>query len=265
MMSCDTPKSQLYLYLDGELAAPEALMVEQHLRTCASCQSEAAAQQRLQTLLRSTLSHEDVPEHFWLAIQRQLPQHAAGTLRPARWFGRRSLWVGLAAAALIVLAVRSQWWLADAVPSVVQEIVDSQIRSKLMGMSYEKIAFDPGAIRSWFGDKIEFSLLIPEVPRQQYTFLGVRLNYFLNRRVAEIAYTSPSHTVSFLMFADQGITLTSMRTVRAGPREFFVQTYKGYNTVLWKDGAYFCSLVSDLDMPSLLHLARQATGSGASS
>ena len=98
------------------------------------------------------------------------------------------------------------------------------------------------------------------IPQAQYTLLGVRLNYFLNRRVAEIAYASDSHVLSFLMFSAQDISLNSLRSVRVADRTFYTQSYKGYNTVLWQDGEVFCSLVSDLRLAELLQVARQAVG-----
>ena len=265
-MSCDIPIDQLYLYLDGELLPSEALTIERHLHACETCQQEAAAQQRVRALLRSTLTRGEAPEHLWTAIRRQLPDQPLDSGRPSRWWPHQPLMTTLAVvAALVVLVVGMRVWFAPAMPAVVQEMVDSQIRSRLMEAPYKRISADPGAIRRWFRDKVAFSILVPQVAKEHYTFQGVRLNYFLDRRVAEIAYTSDGHMLSFLMFSGQHIPLTSMRTVHAGDRVFYVQTYKGYKTVLWKDGTLFCSLVSDVPLSTLLHLARQATGSDSTS
>jgi hypothetical protein len=38
----------------------------------------------------------------------------------------------------------------------------------------------------------------------------------------------------------------------------YVQTYKGYTTVLWHDGTIFCGLVSDLQLPAVLEVLRHA-------
>src|SRR5712692_11249700 len=94
--------------------------------------------------------------------------------------------------------------------------------------------------------------------RQRYTFLGARLNYFLDRRVAEMAYASGSHVLSFVMFSDKGITLAALPTRRLGSRTVYVQTYKGYTTVFWQDGAVFCGLVSDLQLPAVLEALSHA-------
>ena len=96
------------------------------------------------------------------------------------------------------------------------------------------------------------------MPQARYPFLGTRLNYFLNRRVAEIAYTSQGHVLSFVMFANTDMTLSAMAPVRVGSRTVYVKTYKGYTTVFWQDGTLFCGLVSDLRLPALLEALRQA-------
>lgn len=262
-MKCDQSKAQLYLYLDGELAAPEAAEVEQHLRTCRVCEAEVTAHHRLQSLLQETLSDEPGADALWHTIKQQLP------VEPAERTGRRHtrglrhrLWRGgVAVAALLVLAVGLQFWLSPAVPDVVREMVDSQIRAQLMHAPYERVPQDANAVRRWFDGQVEFAPPVPAMPESGFELVGVRLNYFLNRRVAEIAYAVDQHIVSFLIFPDKDISLNTMKSVRLGRRTFYVQSYKGYNTVLWQDGEIFCSLVSDLNLSDLLRVAGQATGS----
>ena len=267
-MMCDQPKVQLYLYLDGELAAPEAEAFEAHLRTCSSCKDEAEKHHRLQTLLRTAMPNtdEDVPPDLVASIRRQLPRRSLSALFTFRWPTRRRVaWVGgvaLAALALLVVVIRGGF--APTVSPIVREIVDSQLRARLMQTSYKAVSADSNAIRQWFHGQVEFAPPLPAISQDHYTFLGVRLNYFLNRRVAEIGYASGTHVLSFLMFSDKDLSLQTLRQVQAGARTFYVQSYKGYNAVLWEDGAVFCSLVSDVRMDELLRVARQALGQNLS-
>jgi anti-sigma factor RsiW len=258
-MSCEMPRSQLALYLDGELAPPEADAIAQHLRTCLACQEEVAAHRRLQGLLRTALQDDAVPEHLWTAIHQRLSQEALATgSRPARR-PRRRLGFSLATlAALLLVALAVRLWLTPTVPVMVQEVVDSQIRARLMGTPYTQVPATPDAIRHWFDDKVDFAVPVPALPPARYTFLGTRLNYFLNRRVAEMAYAAEGHVLSFVMFADPGMPLSAMSTTRAGGRTVYVQTYKGYTTIFWQDGTLFCGLVSDLRLPAMLEALRQA-------
>ena len=261
---CNQPKVQLYLYMDGELAEPEAEAFAAHLRTCSSCQEEAEKHHRLQALLRMAMpdADEDVPPALIASIRRQLPRRPRSALFTLRWpTRRRVVWAGgLALAAMVLLVVVMRGGFAPAVSPIVQEIVDSQLRARLMQAPYKSVSADSNAIRQWFHGQVEFAPPLPAISQTQYTFLGVRLNYFLNRRVAEIGYASGTHVLSFLMFPDKGLSLQTLRQVQAGARTFYVQSYKGYNAVLWEDGAVFCSLVSDLHMDELVRVARQALG-----
>ena len=260
-MSCERPHPQLALYLDGELPPPEAHEMAQHLRTCPTCQQEAAAHHRLQALLRTVLPEDEVPAPLWTAIDQRLAQESPATGAPLAARPRRRLWLRLGTlAALLLVAVAVRLWLTPAIPVVVQEMVDSQIRARLMGLQYHQLPADPDIIKRWFDDKVEFAVLVPTLPPERYTFLGARLNYFLDRRVAEMAYASGSHVLSFVMFSDKGITLSAIPTRRLGSRTVYVQVYKGYTTVFWHDGAVFCGLVSDLQLPAVLEALRHASG-----
>jgi anti-sigma factor RsiW len=260
-MACERPSAQLSLYLDGELAPPEAHEMALHLQTCPACQAEVAAHRRLQGLLRTPRPEDEVPERLWPAIHQRLVQEARATApRPARR-PRHRLGLSLGTlAALLLVAVAVRLWLTPTVPVMVQEVVDSQIRARLMGASYTPVPATPDAIRHWFDEKVDFAVLVPALPPARYPFLGARLNYFLNRRVAEIAYTSQGHVLSFVMFANTGMTLSAMAPVRVGSRTVYVKTYKGYTTVFWQDGTLFCGLVSELRLPALLEALRQAQG-----
>jgi anti-sigma factor RsiW len=260
-MSCERPPAQLYLYLDGELAPPEADEMIQHLWTCPTCQAEEAAHRRLQGLLRTTLPEDEMPERLWTAIHQHLVQEALATApRPARR-PRHRLWLSLGSlAALLLVALAVRLWFTPVVPVMVQEVVDSQIRARLMGAPYTPVPATPDAIRHWFDDKVDFAVLVPALPQARYPFLGARLNYFLNRRVAEMAYALEGHVLSFVMFADPGMTLSALSPMRVGNRTVYVQTYKGYTTVFWQDGTLFCGLVSDLHLPAVLEALRQAQG-----
>lgn len=260
-MPCDDLNEQLSLYLDGELAPPEAHEVAQHLRTCAACQQEAVRHHRLQALLRTTLAAEEVPTQLWPAIQDRLTRETAGAGQPAE---RRRQWprwarLGAVAAVLVVGLIAHLWMLAPKT-SVVQEMVNSQIRTRLTATPYRALAANPRAIRQWFQDKVEFAVPVPEFPQDRFTFLGARVTYFLDRRVAELAYTTEAHTIALLMLLQHSLDLTAIPTVRAGPRTFYVQQHKGYTAVLWLDGDILCGLVSELPQKTLVAIARQVTG-----
>ena len=265
-MPCEYTQAQLYLYLDRELAPEEARAVEAHLQGCASCQQAVAAHRRLQSMLRSTVEEENMPTWLWPAIRQRLAQEVAAirlkTHRSTRW----RVWIGSGAiAALLLLAWIARSWFATPLPDVVQEMVDSHIRTRLMVAPYTQVLAHPEAIQAWFRDRVDFVVPVLHLPQKHYQFQGVRVNYFLNRRVAELAYTTGTYPLSFFIFAEPRMTLTATRTVHAGKRTFYVQRCKGYTVVLWREGDMVCGLVSDLQAEVLVSLLQQSMpGSSAS-
>lgn len=258
-MPCAYTHEQLYLYLDRELAPEEAQAVERHLQGCASCQQAVAAHRRLQTMLRAALEEEDMPVQLWPAIQQRLAQEGVPIRPETRRSTRWRAWIGTGAmAALLLLAWIGRSWFAAPLPAVVQEMVDSHIRTRLMVAPYTQVPAQPEAIQAWFRDRVEFAVPVPTLPQEHYRFQGVRVNYFLNRRVAELAYATGTHPLSFFILAEPSLTLTAPHTVRAGQRTFYVQQRKGYTAVLWKDGDMVCGLVSDLQAAVLVSLLQQS-------
>ena len=123
---------------------------------------------------------------------------------------------------------------------------------------YTQVPDQPEAIQAWFRGRVEFAVPVPNLPQTHYRFQGVRVNYFLDQRVAELAYATGTHPLSFFILAEPSLTLTAPYTVHAGQRTFYVQHRKGYTAVLWKEGDMVCGLVSDLQAAKLVSLLQQS-------
>src|SRR5919202_5800574 len=119
-MSCERPSAQLYRYLDGELAPPEAEDMAQHLQICPTCQEEVAAHRRLQGLLRTAGQEDEVPAQLWATIQHRLAQEPQARRPQAAGHPRGRLWRRLGTlAALLLVAVAVRLWLTPPVPVMV--------------------------------------------------------------------------------------------------------------------------------------------------
>lgn len=265
-MACEYAQTQLMLYLDGALPPAAAQCMATHLQTCPVCQEEAALQHRLHALLRLPLPEDELPPHLWPALQARLAQQEPDTPVGPTPVGRQRRWQALGALiALVVLTGALLLWQQRARPMIAQELVESQIRSRLMGTPYQTLPPDAATIRGWFADKVEFPVQVPALPPERYPFLGVRLNYFLDRRVAEMAYAVGQQTVTFVMFAGQGLTLSALPSLSQGQRTLYVHTHKGYTAFLWYDRGAVCGLVSELPRAVLLETLHRAMSRPASS
>ncbi|HYM24454.1 MAG TPA: zf-HC2 domain-containing protein [Vicinamibacterales bacterium] len=99
-------------YSDGTLPAADRRTVEEHLATCAACTATVNELREIRDVAK-TLDPRDPPVRSWTRLQRAIALEHGGTAggvqargvragrRPT---GSRSLWIGLAAAAALVIA-----------------------------------------------------------------------------------------------------------------------------------------------------------------
>ena len=101
-MRCDEIRPRLDVYIDGELAEAERLVLRDHLVGCPECSSEATALERLREGIRQSAPIYHAPAKLSSMIRFALRQLTR--VRPARMIGRdqnpqvprRRLRVGLA-------------------------------------------------------------------------------------------------------------------------------------------------------------------------
>jgi len=118
-----------------------------------------------------------MPASLWPAIRQRLAQEVAAirpkTHRSTRW----RAWIGSGAiAALLLLVWIGQSWFATPLPAVVQEMVDSHIRTRLMVAPYTQVLAQPEAIRTWFRDRVDFAVPVLNLPQEHYKLQEVRVN-----------------------------------------------------------------------------------------
>jgi anti-sigma factor RsiW len=148
-MNCDDIARLAPLYVTGELDSPRAAEFDAHLKTCWSCMEELERQSRLDARLREVLLAEEtnvtgVDRRVRELIASEGERKAMPGLHP----GRRGWALGLAAAAVLILAVVgyrvflgnfTARVFADAARDHTIEVVEREARSWLS---------DPGAIAS---------------------------------------------------------------------------------------------------------------------
>jgi predicted anti-sigma-YlaC factor YlaD len=97
------PEEHLSGYVDGTLATDERAEVDAHLETCATCREEIELSTRAVTMLREL---PEVPVPFGTTRPVMAEAGRERTSRPRRSWGGRSQWAaGLAAAAVLIVAV----------------------------------------------------------------------------------------------------------------------------------------------------------------
>jgi anti-sigma factor RsiW len=178
-------------------------------------------------------------------VRAALPGHARRRLpRPPRW---------LALAASVVFVVLGAGGLLRFWPGssgqgrLMQEVVDSHIRSQLASHLLDVESSDGHTVKPWFQGKLDFSPAVIDLDDEGFVLTGGRMDYLDGRPVAALVYRRKKHLVNLLVWpAPPG-------EQEAEPRS---ETKQGFHLVRWCRGGMVHWAVSDLNPDEMGEFAR---------
>lgn len=248
-------EAQVDAYLDGELAASDALDLEAHLGGCPTCGRFRDDRLALRKAIAARMPRLEAPE-FLRARVRSALREAAGPAparRPASLLASR--W--LAFAATIAVVAIGSWRLAvvqTASSTLADEVLASHVRSLMPGHLSDVVSSDQHTVKPWFDGKLDFSPPVHDFSGRGYPLLGGRLDYLNGRPVAALVYGRRRHIINVFVWPAAGAEGVARPVER-----------RGYHILHWStpDLAYW--VASDLglseltDFAGLLRLADSAT------
>jgi anti-sigma factor RsiW len=247
-MNCEEIMALLDAYFDNELDLAKTIVIEEHLRTCASCRS----QYELRAALRSRLDDPDLryaaPKDFADQIRKKL----ALSSRPSRkiLLFRAAAWIPAAVAAAAVfgafLYANIGRLLPTQTPSLVAEVASDHIRSLIGTHLVDVESSDQHTVKPWFAGKVDFSPPVRDFADQGVRLVGGRLDYVKGNNVAVLVYRFKSHYVSLFICRERTPETASNQ------KSF---DYQGYNFVYWNANGLDCWAVSDAAPGALLEFA----------
>jgi len=230
-------------YLDGELAAPDAAELEQHLRACPDCSRVERRRRALGAAVREELPRFPAPETLRASVRARARAEVGRTARR-----RAPYWPALAVAASLVAVALGSRQLAlrgAAGDAVTNQVLASHVRSLMPGHLTDVLSSDQHTVKPWFNGKLDFSPPVYDFAGGGFPLLGGRLEYVDGRPVAALAYSRRQHIINvFLWPAERG--------GRAGPPE---ATQQGYHLLHWATPAYTYWVASDLGLSELRDFA----------
>ena len=200
-MNCSDCLEKLGPFLDSELSAGEAALVEEHLKTCADC---AAAHRRIvgtSSQLKAGLMRYQAPDVLKARIRaslveapRDMPVRASRSLI---WSG----WPRTIAAAAVVAVVSSALTLVatrqrPAENRIEAEVLASHIRSLMPGHLTDVASNDQHNVKPWFNGRVNMSPNVPRVDSLGFPLVGGRVDYIDGRNVAAVVYTRRQHVIN---------------------------------------------------------------------
>jgi anti-sigma factor (TIGR02949 family) len=240
---CELTAVHLHACLDGELDAAGAANFEQHLRVCAQCSSELAAEQSLREALSNAQLYERAPSQLRNLLRKNL---SLGSVVKARKF---PVWQSLAVAAALILAAFFGHELvglfhAQAQRSVLTSAaVDAHLRSLQPGHLTDVQSSDQHTVKPWFDGKVDFAPTVRDFAADGFPLIGGRLDVLGGRTAAALVYGRRKHIINLFVME------SSNPSAPATSGELH-----GYHWVSWQKNDFTYIAVSDASPEDLLQL-----------
>jgi anti-sigma factor RsiW len=235
---------------DGELDAANALIMEEHLRSCSGCAATFGEIIRQRKLFKNAGLRFDASPALRDRIRAAIAAEGEEEVLPARpsfkllrsprtsprsWFPQAGIAFSAAAlAASLLLFVSSQ----NPAPSLDDELVAGHVRSLLASHLTDVPSSDQHTVKPWFLGKLNFAPPVVDLSKKDFPLIGGRLDYIGGRVVAAIVYKRHGHVINLFVWP-------------AGKQQAVPETAEGYHLLSWTRGGFSYAAVSDLNPDEL--------------
>lgn len=252
-MNCDTAKSQVFPYVDAELAAELLDEMEAHLAGCRSCRRLVEQELHFRDAYVSRLRPDPAPGHLRERVD-QLLDGLAGTAdggRRTRY--RRGI---QAAAAVVLLAVgvalgiglTSMLQRGNLLADVTEASVDQHQKLASGLLPPDLVGASPKVTEAWFRRRLDFNVTVPELKSANLTLVGARISHLANVEVAALEYQVDQHNVSLFVIPDDAYRRLGL----SEKPKFKTLKHRGYDVIIWRQHGTGYALVSEIGNRSCL-------------
>ena len=259
MQKCEDIRGRLTLYLDDELQGEERGMVEAHLSDCESCAALFARELNFLNAIRKGAPAHVAPPELRAKVEKILSQErVVEESRPRR--ASRMSWLVAAAAVLLLLLLPLLVWRAykqGSSPAVnasafALKAADTHLRHMRGQLPLEMESGSPQQISSWFLNKVNFSVKLPNYQESSgqdklYTLEGARLVNYQSDYAAYVAYRMKDRPISLVITSDSVARPSGGEEIQARGLTFHYNAIDGLKVLTWSDRGLTYALVSDLE------------------
>ncbi len=203
-MSCELLSETLDAYLDGEMTADELPAMEEHLRTCRDCASEALRRMQMKRATRAAAAMRFAPP---AELRQRIERNIAGRrTRPAFWMSPA---LAIAAAALLVLAIgltSALFVRRSAGEQETAQLLDMHIAALASPNPVDVVSSDRHTVKPWFQGRLAFTFNLPELGGTQFSLRGGRLVYFRGQPAAQLIYELGKHELSVFIVQNGAVS-----------------------------------------------------------
>jgi anti-sigma factor RsiW len=249
-MVCESWKTQLDTYLDGELSEAEMRSVDRHVRSCHSCSMDTLTRVQMKRTIQLA------GRRFTPSTQFRKRVRLSIATKPKQNMGR--VWMFAAAAAFIlVVGVLTSTYVGarrDA-GEVFSEIADMHVATLASSSPVDVISTDRHTVKPWFQGKIPFSFNLPELQNSDFSLLGGRMTYLEQTPGAHLIYDVRKHHISVFVFQERALPARL-------DQNFLSQKKLPFNMETWSQGGLRYFVIGDAssaDINNLVQLFKAAS------
>ena len=254
MNKCSDVQDLLDAYIDNELSSSEAAAVQRHVESCHTCSAHLKELEELKRALREAPRPQVSLQLRERVVQgiRQEKRSPISLLLRGRPHGLIA--AGLAAAALVAGVILWSGGLFKAQEPMYASILADHRRSLSSTAKTDMMTSDRQALWSWLNEHTSFLLPPSLVARIKLGLLGGRFMKMDGEEAASIQYSWKGGRVSLIAMDSHDPMPASSRKRMFKGRALFIDTYKGYNVLMWHEGGLLVCAVTALDSKEIMDM-----------
>ena len=253
-MVCESWKTQLDTYLDGELPSEEMHVFDAHVRVCPSCAADALARVQMKRTVQAAGRRFTPGAEFRRRVQQSM---AAKSRRSVVGFG----WMVATAmiAFLLVVGLATTYTGRQRVhqEQVYSELADLHVATLASSSPVDVVSTDRHTVKPWFQGKIPFTFDLPELQSSEFSLVGGRITYLDQTPGAHLIYRVRKHEISVFIFPEGSLRgRWDDRSAVTKELSFHMET--------WSQGNLRYCIIGDAsaaDINNLAGLLKRAAGS----
>ena len=198
-MVCESWKTKLDTYLDGEVPEEEMRILDTHLRSCHSCSADALTRVQMKRTIQVAGKHFTPSAEF-----RRRVRHSIAP-KPQRSLGLG--WMFVSAAVILVVGTLISGYLGtrSSRDQVFSEIADLHMATLVSSSPVDVISTDRHSVKPWFQGRIPFAFNLPDLQNSEFSLLGGRMTYLEQTPGAHLIYYVRKHHISVFVLQERSL------------------------------------------------------------
>lgn len=253
---CESTKIYIGAILDEELKGQKIDKIRKHISGCKQCEKEFEIIKKLKSITKEAVKTYKAPIYLKSKIINAIEEADKKTswaeIFPV--FALKPVYTIPAVIIFTLLAFAPLYYLSTSVSAspIIVKSVNNHLKNTIVDI------FDGQDLLG--GTKLEKRFDIPGLSWQGIGSQKIILHYLKERKVAYIAFDRKGHKLSLFIFDFNNLKIPDGRIIKEGEKEIYVDTYKGFNVLFWKEGNVGYSMVSDLAGTEMLYFLKYGEG-----